>query len=127
MSNEKQKKKKGFKKFRALVILILIIVVLLLLDGRFGLGPGGDSLFSNSGKSSSEREKESPASRLIIEIRESEIFYKNQAITFEALKTELENNKEENAYVLKDAMANYGVFSQVEQLLKDLSLVYAIE
>lgn len=125
MSSDTKKKKKGFKKFRAFVILILIILVLLLLDGRFGLGSGGNSLFSSSENNSSEQE--STSSRVIIEIRESEIFYKNQVLTIEALKTELEKNKDEKSYVLKDAMANYGVFSQVEQLLKDLSLVYAIE
>lgn len=125
MSNETQKKRKVFKKFKALAILILIILVLLLLDGRFGLGPGGSSLFSNS--QNSESEKDNVSSKQVIEIRESEIFYKNQALTIDALKIELENNKNETIYVLKDAMANYGVFSQVEQLLKDLALAYTIE
>lgn len=126
MTTEKPKKKKSktFRRFRALLILVLLVLLLLLLDGRFGLGPGGNSLFF---KTSDTNTEESVTAKKIIEIRENDIFYSNQLMTIEDLKTALNDADKESLFVLRDLSANYGVFTEVEHLLKDAGLIYTIE
>lgn len=123
-ANPKKKKSRRFRRFRALFILVLLILLLLLLDGRLGLGPGGNSLFFKTSQVTTE---ENVTAKKIIEIRENDIFYANQLMTIDALKTALNDPDKEALYVLRDLSANYGVFTEVEHLLKDAGFTYTIE
>lgn len=120
---KEKKKSKLMRRIRALIFLLLIVLLLLLLDGRIGLGGKVDGLLSFQDDASSEQ----TVTKLVIEIRDANIFYQNESVTIAQLTEKLENDSEDQLYVLKDALANYSVFSEVESLLKSLEKVYVIE
>lgn len=125
---ERKKRSRTFRRFRAIFILIIIALILLLLDGRFGLGPGGSTLLLSQKIDLPVSESQEITNKTIIEINQDAIYFNNTLIDLESLQLKLqEKTASESLYVLKDAMGNYGLFTQVQSILEELSLTFTVE